>query len=293
MTKLALTILYASTLLLVSSTSADAAFDHLKCFKIKDTSNYTAFADLVTNPAQQGPFPNEDGCKILVRSKEFCVPVEKNRIFQTENPRDAPHLDIEGHDVQQDYLCYKMRCPKKGNPEFPQLAQEQMVADQFGLRTISGFKTHKICTPTRKVNVPQFKDPATQSAVTRTTFSTTSLTGTITIFTSVESEFLVTGVAGYAAPAGIEIVGVSEDIGARNCAGGVPTMGPSVGCEQQWVVNFRIADEEVCELDGDYEVEFTIGCNENMDHCMFVDPTEENFTEMMVLASDSFCPLVE
>ena len=122
--------------------------DHLKCYKIKDSHKYMAVADLITN-SDQSMYPSEAGCRILVKSKEFCLPVKKDRTMQPNDKRDAPHEDVVGQDLTNDFLCYKVRCPKDPAGAMPPSAQD--VVDQFGQREIGGFRTTKICTPTWKV----------------------------------------------------------------------------------------------------------------------------------------------
>ncbi len=122
--------------------------DHLKCYKIKDSHRYSAVADLITN-SDQSMYPSEAGCRILVKSKEFCLPINKDRILQPNNKRDAPHEDVVGQDLTNDFLCYKVRCPTDPTGAMPPSVQD--VVDQFGQREISGFRTTKMCTPAWKV----------------------------------------------------------------------------------------------------------------------------------------------
>jgi|GEM_PF-2223226 len=122
--------------------------DHLKCYKIKDSHKYSAVADLVTN-SDQSMYPSEAGCKIMVKSKEFCLPINKDRIMQPDNKRDAPHEDVVGQDLTNDFLCYKVRCPRDPTGAMPPSAQD--VVDQFGQRVIGGFRTIRMCTPAWKV----------------------------------------------------------------------------------------------------------------------------------------------
>ena len=103
--------------------------DHLKCYKIKDSHRYSAVADLITN-SDQSMYPSEAGCRIMVKSKEFCLPINKDRILQPNSKRDAPHEDVVGQDLTNDFLCYKVRCPKDPTGAMPPSAQD--VVDQFG-----------------------------------------------------------------------------------------------------------------------------------------------------------------
>jgi hypothetical protein len=103
------------------------AFDHLKCYKIKDSIKAKYVTDLV--PLQDPPFNVEPGCVVNVPAKLFCIPVDKT------NVKPAPPLAVNGKDAQ-DYLVYKIKCPKatgllatKGGMSLP-------VTDQFGARKI-------------------------------------------------------------------------------------------------------------------------------------------------------------
>jgi hypothetical protein len=107
--------------------------DHLKCYKVKDPSSFSATADL--RPADQSNFQLDPGCSIKVRSRQLCIPVRKELLES-----DAPSLDIAGPDLANAFLCYKVRCP--GTP--PESLQ---MSDQFGTRTLTGLRTTTICAP--------------------------------------------------------------------------------------------------------------------------------------------------
>jgi hypothetical protein len=53
-------------------------YDHMRCYKIKDSARFSALATLRTNPAQSELLPDEYDCRIVVRSQELCVPVAKD-----------------------------------------------------------------------------------------------------------------------------------------------------------------------------------------------------------------------
>jgi hypothetical protein len=103
-------------------------FDHLKCYKIKDPQaklKYTA--DLV--PLQKPPFNVEPGCVISVPAKLFCIPVEKT------NVQPSPPGAVNGTNAQ-DYLLYKVKCPKVAGTVVIKGGMPLPVRDQFGARTI-------------------------------------------------------------------------------------------------------------------------------------------------------------
>jgi hypothetical protein len=118
---------------LVVPPAAHAQFDHLKCYKVKDKGLAKAkySADLV--PRQTGTFPLEQGCVISVPAKMLCIDVNKTNV--TPNPPGAP-----AGTAAQNYLCYKMKCPKSTISDIP-------VSDQFGSRLISVKKPGLLCAP--------------------------------------------------------------------------------------------------------------------------------------------------
>lgn len=120
--------------------------DHLRCYKIKDSGNFLAQADFLTNDMQRQLLPDEKGCKIRVKSLEFCVPVQKDRVFNPDNPKEAPHEDFVGQALDNDFLCYKVTCPKSDFAVNP-----LPVLDQFGERDIKLSRTTKLCAPARKL----------------------------------------------------------------------------------------------------------------------------------------------
>ena len=120
-------------------------YDHLRCYKIKDSSNYLAKAALVTNDLQRQLFPDAPECKLTIRSRELCVPVAKLRQFEPNNRKEAPHLDVMGQSLTNDFLCYTAKCKSDVSPDI------QRVYDQFGERDVRVGKTVRLCTPTYKV----------------------------------------------------------------------------------------------------------------------------------------------
>lgn len=137
---------------LAAATSAQAQNDHLQCHKVKDTQKFKAAVVALT--AVQAEFQMPDNCTIKGKGAEFCVPVEKAVIES-----DAPGSFIgAGQDLSNnDYVCYKMKCPKTTHAD-------TLVTDQFGERVVEKIKAPKrICVP------------AVKGAVTTTTTTTTTL----------------------------------------------------------------------------------------------------------------------
>lgn len=129
-----------ATLWLAAATAAGAATDdHLKCYKIKDPTAISGLLDL--NSAQ---FGLESGCK-LSKAVQFCVPVTKTVTSLFVNHLAATPLPVHGPPINEDRLCYKLRCP---NPLVP--IADQVVTDQFYSRTIGRFKAAMVCTPAVK-----------------------------------------------------------------------------------------------------------------------------------------------
>lgn len=128
------TILAAAILTLGATPAVAQLHDHLKCYRIKDPSSFSALVDL--RPADQGNFEVDANCKLKVRSRELCVPVRKQVVES-----DAPSLDISGVELAGAFLCYKIRCPLSVPPDAYQ------VSDQFGTRAVTGLRTSTLCVP--------------------------------------------------------------------------------------------------------------------------------------------------
>ncbi len=146
-------------LVVVFSTATDDAFaqsfDHLKCFKIRDERTFSgASVDLDALPAEFGL----QSCTVKGRAKEFCVPADKT-VTAIEG---GTVIGVDGEELALNRLCYQLKCPNLDVPP-------QLVSDQFGSRTVSSFKTVKLCTPA------VLGAPPTTTTTTSTT--TTTLVG--------------------------------------------------------------------------------------------------------------------
>jgi hypothetical protein len=143
-------------------------FDHLKCFKIKDTKTFKkATADLTVTG---GPFAGMQNCTISAGSKEFCVPVHKMNVVVTEGT-EAP---TSGQEHLYDRLCYKVKCPAGG-------ASNASYADQFGTHALGGFKVSTICTPTVIGEVPTEAPPTWPATPQDYVFGPSSYMNTLTV----------------------------------------------------------------------------------------------------------------
>ncbi len=117
-----------------TNTASAQPYDHLKCFKIKDSvASFAASADL--RPLDASNFELDVGCKLKVRSQELCIPVSKDRT-------DAgPSVAVVGQDLTNAFLCYSVKCPAEVFPD------QLLMSDQFGSRQLSRFHTSKLCAP--------------------------------------------------------------------------------------------------------------------------------------------------
>jgi len=112
--------------------------DHLACFKIKDAGKAKAKLDMIANEAQIQY--SVRGCKMKAKADKFCVPA-------TKVVTAGEHDPIGGQRLENDFLCYKLRCEPQDLPN------RQAVIDQFGRRMVGGFRPVEICTPAWKLNL--------------------------------------------------------------------------------------------------------------------------------------------
>ncbi len=131
--------------------------DHLECHKIKDSQRFTD-ARVNLSPTQIPPFTVAAGCKVVGKAKELCIPTQKTvTVAGTSEP---PNLLPPTQELENDYLCYKVRCDRM-------LISSLIVTDQFGSRKVENVKAAgRLCVP------------AVKGVVTTTTTSTTSSTST-------------------------------------------------------------------------------------------------------------------
>ncbi len=129
------TIVMTALLLAASTVVASAlTYDHLKCFKVKDSlASFVATADL--RPLDTGNFELDAGCAIKVRSRELCMPVNKDRTDE------GPSLVVEGQDLTNAFLCYTVKCRDELLPA------TLSMSDQFGSRELSKLHTIRLCAP--------------------------------------------------------------------------------------------------------------------------------------------------
>lgn len=110
--------------------------DHLKCYMVKDPLKVKEDVKLFSRQ-----FGIEEDCKIIGKQRFFCGGVSKT----VEPPSDfTPFSDAA------DRICYRIECPPgQGQNEVP---GDTEVEDQFGIRTLSKFNPHYLCTPAFKTS---------------------------------------------------------------------------------------------------------------------------------------------
>ena len=110
--------------------------DHLKCYMVKDSLKVKEKVSLYSSQ-----FDIREGCKIIGKERFFCGGVNK-RV-------DPPSSDdFPAFPDAPDYICYRIECPQKqGQNPVPENVE---VEDQFGIRTLTNFNPHYLCTPAFK-----------------------------------------------------------------------------------------------------------------------------------------------
>lgn len=161
-------VIFQTAAVLFAAVAAAQPYDHLRCYKVKDPHKFDAFVDLA--PSQTALFPLLSACKVKVRSKQFCSPVEVE-VLSSEDP--VPGL--VGQDLDDSYYCYKMKCPTDVTPP------DVEVTDPFGTRAAGRLKLRTLCAPA----ITGAPSPSTTTTTTTTsTTTTTTLLGPRIVFVS-------------------------------------------------------------------------------------------------------------
>jgi len=114
--------------------TAEAQYDHLKCYKVKDQKTFKKASATLT--AIQSQFLTED-CDIKPKAKEFCTPVDKTVTILSGG---SPQV-LDGNELSFHRLCYKIKCPKTD-------LGTHDLSDQFGEHTATEkYKASTICVP--------------------------------------------------------------------------------------------------------------------------------------------------
>ena len=108
-------------------------YEHLSCYKVKDTKAFaSADSTLLALQAQFGSV----GCEIKPKAREFCVPADMSVSAVT----DGAYSAFPAEDLSFDRLCYRVKCDAT-----PPTSLE--VSDGFGTRTLEKLKISTVCTP--------------------------------------------------------------------------------------------------------------------------------------------------
>ncbi|HYC00956.1 MAG TPA: hypothetical protein VEC57_17615 [Candidatus Limnocylindrales bacterium] len=161
---------------------AGVSGDHLTCFKIKDSNTKTNAVINLTPTSDD--FPVTPGCTLKTRSKELCTPSSKAHV---DPP--SPVEDVGGEHLENSFLCYKMKCPKLD-------VSDMAAVDQFGARTVSGFKTKRLCVPAETSVVTTTTLPVTTTTLPVTTTldaTTTTIAPTTTVPAAVCGDGMIEG----------------------------------------------------------------------------------------------------
>jgi hypothetical protein len=105
-------------------------FDHLECFKVKDSIKVEAVVDL---PTLAGTPYDAAGCK-LGKAKKWCTPAQKIVVSST-----PPAVPLPGPNLTSDYICYGIKCPK--------VDLSTTATDQFGTHSLGKMKQGELCVP--------------------------------------------------------------------------------------------------------------------------------------------------
>jgi len=142
------TRLVLATLVLAIATTSGLAhagqpFDHLKCFKIRDSlvDRRTIYlADIYP----QIPFEHRLDCRLRLPASHFCVNVAKENVEIIGQVDGEPFEPIPvDSDDGRDYLCYDLKCDRD--------RFEAEALDQFGARRIRIRKSDFLCMPANKI----------------------------------------------------------------------------------------------------------------------------------------------
>ncbi len=140
--------------------SQGVPFDHLKCYKIKDTRVPAAKEHRVTLVPEQSPPFEAEQCVVKMKAKLFCIDVQKTSVEPPPGGEPSPGPPAA------DYLCYKFK--GKCNPSVRKDFKID-VTDQFAAGTIVIKKAGMLCAPATK-GLPT----TTTTTVTTTTTTTTT-----------------------------------------------------------------------------------------------------------------------
>ncbi len=137
-------LVLATLVLAIAATSGlahanDLDYDHLKCFKIRDslTDRRTIY---LADVYPQAPLAARTDCRLRLPAAHFCVNVAKEEVEVNGEPFDT--LLVEA-DPGRDYLCYDLKCDRD--------RLDVDALDQFGARRLRIRKSDFLCMPANKI----------------------------------------------------------------------------------------------------------------------------------------------
>lgn len=146
------TCLLVMLLLAAASAGAQGIGDHLKCHTTSDPLKLAAAADLA---ATLQPQYSDSGC-IIGKPKLFCTPTTMTDVTPT-----SPLPPVVGTTIDNDFICYRLRCPNR--------PPAQEIADRFGVRTQTRYRSSMLCVPARSTAVTTTTSTPTTTTPTTTT----------------------------------------------------------------------------------------------------------------------------
>jgi hypothetical protein len=129
-------IFVAASITWVAQHAYPAPADHLKCYKIRDS---TQIKGTIVN-LDSAQFGFAAGCTIK-KALELCVPVKKTVVDPA--PGVDPGTGFIGPDAAGDYICYTAKCPNEPR-------EDLVIKDQFRERLVKRTRTVRLCAPAVK-----------------------------------------------------------------------------------------------------------------------------------------------
>ena len=132
-----------------------------------------------------------------------------------------------------------------------------------------------------------FDEPRLLGAVTRQLFDFQSGTATLSVVLSMAAPLRTLAVSSLTAPTGISIapLGIADN---ALCADN-----RTLTCQQTY--NFELDPQELCQLDGDYALQFSVGCHPSIVGTPLCPATmtQAPLSITVTLDSEDFCTIVQ